>query len=587
MAMSWDNTSYLKSPPILPPRDLKQVAKWEVDAERRECARGLREKEFRRNIARWCAWGIEAVCVAQGVYAWQRFAGSGGEDTFGTLSLPAFANYFAQFGQWAQTGALFALAAVAGIVLLLMGLGRKGTIVLSGSFVASAYFGIDINLDMALVTVANVAIILLGSSLAAEMGKMEWVGDNARETLAKFFKGICCAGVVAFSMVYSIGSSAYHLGMVAQGAVEAAVTEGDRVAAQGVVVDERSAQVDEAASAYRQAAVALETAEADWRDYKTAAEAMNASDRAWVMRPDATASYFDAIEKAKARAQKRLEAWEVARDKLAEARERKSEIAVESNEARAIIESAAAWFGYSKEQVGQFNLHVGVAIAVLMDMLRIAAASLLNTSLRHSLAWMRDQQAEENLRAAEREIDRQDLEDAREAPDRAKRKVEIAAARARGEMIEEYGETEATRIRETMRADFDDLNARLEIPPMPSERAETAFQNVPEHAPAPDVGPVQRVVAERSGTGSGVSEHVSGETTIETLTPMKRQRVHKAMENVKRGSRPQALTANGLREWGGLYGDDERRVFCAWLVERGMAEAPVVKGQGYAWRVAA
>jgi len=345
MAMSWDNTSYLKSPPLLPPRDLKQVAKWEVDAERRECARGLREKEFRRNIARWCAWGIEAVCVAQGVYAWQRFAGSGGEDTFGTLSLPAFASYFAQFGQWAQTGALLALAIVAGIVLLLMGLGRKGAIVLSGSFVASAYFGIDINLDMALVTVANVAIILLGSSLAAEMGKMQWMGDNAFETVANFVKGVCCMIVVLASMAYSIGSSAYHLGMVAQGAVEAGVTEGDRVVAQGLVVQERKAQVGEVAAAHRQAAVTLETVEGDWRKYKADADAMSAKDRVWVMRPDATAPYFDATEKAKARLQKRLEAWEVARDKLAEARERKAKIAVDTNPARAIIEGAAARFG--------------------------------------------------------------------------------------------------------------------------------------------------------------------------------------------------------------------------------------------------
>jgi len=375
--------------------------------------------------------------------------------------------------------------------------------------------------------------------------------------------------------------------MFAQGAVEAGETTNDRVSAQGEVVEERKALVAEAATAHRQAATTLREENGAWAEYKANADAMNAADRAWVMRPDATGPYLDAIATAKTRVEKRLEAWETARDKLAEAREKKAEIALETNPARSILTGAATMLGYEESEVGRFNLAIGISIAILMELLRIAAAALLNTSLRHSLAWMRERQDVENTRAYEKEIDRQELEDAREAPERVKRKVEIATARARADNLMEWGEARASEIGKAVREDARDLDERLQIPTPPSPELELPGTGHSAEVAAPAEEPAAHPAPQHSETPDTVPECVPEHPCLETLTPKKRQRVQTAMGNIKAGSRPDALTASALREWGDLYGDDERRVFCDWLAERGMAEAPVARGQGYAWKAAA
>ena len=560
MAMTWGSNPEYNAPPVMRPRDLKSVGARALESERRECNRGIAEREFRRNIARYCQWGLEAVCVAQGVYAWQRFVLMGGEDTFGSFSLPGLASHLSQYGHMAVTLGLAGCAVLAALAMCFVGASKRGAIVMAGGLALAVRFGVEISLDMALVTVANVGIIMLTSSIAAELGRMSILS----------IKGALCLFVVVFGMAYSIGTSAFHLSMVAQGAVEAGATKHTRLDDQDEVIREWEAEFEEAKIAHRQATIALRDDQIAWDGYRANAESMSASDRAWVMRPDATGPYLDAISASKARVDKRIASVEKARDHLTEAREKKDHIADAVNPAKAILEGAARFLNF--DSVEGFNLSFGIFVAGLMELLRIAAATFLNAPLRHSMQWLEAENARKASEEHDAEAERQELEQAERAAERAKRKVQVAAANARAKAVSEWGELRAEEVAEGFSRDRDDLDDALRIPPMPSDRGMAV------HKPSPTI------MAEHvNGAVDTIRQDISEIPTLESLTSLKRKRVTDSMDAVKRGNRPDDLTAQCLRDWNELYDAKERQVFCEWLVERGMAERPTRKGEGYVW----
>lgn len=210
------------------------------------------------------------------------------------------------------------------------------------------------------------AVLIVGTRVVSVFA--EDARDQADDEPGVLFKlKTLKAALVSFSiftaaMGVALGIQSKMDAGVSDSAAYVAATDATATERQGVAV----------------AARALEAARTDWQGYKADANAMNRQDRAWLMRPDATAPYLAAIERAE-------RAENAARARLSSAQTRQGDAVTTGGSEAVQLGEVGAWAAGIARAVGipvtgafeasAVALGFGVFVAVLLEWLCVGGQS--------------------------------------------------------------------------------------------------------------------------------------------------------------------------------------------------------------------